>query len=228
MKERLIITRADDNVKEMTKMTHPILKRYAKKVNADFLVITDNVPAPMHHFRILQCYDLLKKYNRIMHLDGDILIHKNCPDLFDIVPYNKIGTLLEDIGSREVHRRILIKDIQDERGYVDWYTGYINTGVFVVSDIHKNIFNISNENLWSKFGQDDVELGYQIHKNKFEIFELPFKYNHMSMFSEDWNGNASRFESLILHYAGNAFYSFMTNTEEIKQDLALLRKFKSI
>jgi len=37
-----------------------------------------------------------------------------------------------------------------------------------------------------------------------KIYELSYKFNHMSMFSEKWNGRASRFDSYMLHYAGNA------------------------
>jgi len=44
--------------------------------------------------------------------------------------------------------------------------------------------------------------GYNIHKHNFTIQELPFQFNHMSMFSEEWNGSADPFESFIIHFAG--------------------------
>lgn len=225
MEKRLIVTRADERVSELTELTHPILKNYAKKCNADFMILSGNETPPMHHYRILKFYDLLDKYDRVMHLDSDIIIRDDCPNLFEVVPVDKIGSLLEDKGSRKDHRRMLIKAVQDDREDVGWTEGYINTGVFIVSKCHKEIFsNVDVNNLWMDFGQDDVELGYQIHKLGFEIYELPFQLNHMSMFSEKWHNKASRFDSYIIHYAGNGFFPFMKQAEQIRQDLALMKR----
>jgi len=223
MEKRLIVTRADDRVPYI-KYTHPIIKNYAKKCNADFMILDGNEEPPMHHFRILKFYDLLEKYDRVMHLDSDIIIKDNCPNIFEVVPREKVGTIYEDRGSRKTHRRMLIEDIQKEREDVEWKEGYINTGVFVVSKEHREIFNLDMNNVWLDFGQDDVELGYQIHKFGFEIHELSFQFNHMSMFSEPWNNKESRFGSYILHYAGNGFFPFLTQTEQIKQDLTLMKR----
>ena len=51
---------------------------------------------------------------------------------------------------------------------------------------------------------DIAHISYQIKNNNLDIFELDYTWNHMSMFSEPWNGSPSRFDSKIIHYAGNA------------------------
>ena len=98
--KRAIFTRADENIREMTDITHPILKRYAKKCDADFIISKeDDKYHP--HYRILQLYDLFKEYDRILCLDSDILILKSCPDIFNLVPVPQIASIYEDKGSRK-------------------------------------------------------------------------------------------------------------------------------
>jgi len=218
---KAIFTRADENIKEMTDITHPILKRYAKKCDADFIISKeDDKYHP--HYRILQLYDLFKEYDRILCLDSDILILKSCPDIFNLVPVHQIASIYEDKGSRKKDRRNRIWKIQNERKDVGWREGYINSGVILFSRMHRDIFK--KENLYLSLGYDDVLLGYRIHKNNYTIYELPYKFNHMSMFSEEWN-NASKFESCIIHYAGNGFYRQIDRTEQIRQDYLILKKY---
>ena len=198
-----IATRADENIKEMTDITHPVIEKYAKKCGADFIVLGDK-GEPHYHYRILQLYDLFEKYDRIISMDSDILIRDDCPDLFKIVPENMVGSVLEDKGSRMIDRRQRIQKIQMSFGNADWKTGYINTGVAVFSKEHRDIFK-ERKKLWFDYGYDDVYLGYWIHKLGFKISELPFQFNHMRCFSEDWNGNPDKFNSYIIHYAGGGF-----------------------
>ena len=123
-----------------------------------------------------------------------------------------------------LHRHERIRKVQNKFGDVGWTEGYINTGVFLVSKPHKKIFEKINGEYWTDRGYDDVHLGYQIHKNNFSIHELPYQFNHMTMFSEPWNGSPSRFDSYIIHYAGaGIFNSNMYNREQqIKNDRGVL------
>src|SRR5579872_7340493 len=102
--KKLVVSRADDNIKEMTNLTFPIIKQFCKKWNADFLVL-DHIPPVISddnrpHFRINKISELLNDYDRILNLDSDLLINKNCPDLFSVVLPDCIGTIYEDVGSR--------------------------------------------------------------------------------------------------------------------------------
>ena len=217
-----IVTRSDGRIKEMTDITHPILKRYAKKCGAEFKILSDS--KGLHpHYRILQLYELFKVYDRILCIDSDVLIMKSCPNIFKLVPIEKIGCIYEDKGSRQEDRRNRIAKIQREREDIGWETGYINTGVIVFSRLHRDIFK--NENLYLDLGYDDVLLGYKLNKQGYEIHELPFTFNHMSMHSEDWNKHASRFDSYIIHFAGRAFYPQIDRTEQIGSDFLILKKY---
>jgi len=226
----LITTRADSKITEMTEITHPILSSYAERCGADFKVLTKDSDCTVGHgrwhFKILQLNELLDDYDRIICIDSDILIKNSCPNLFDVVPYECVGTNLEDVGSRTSNRRARISAANRIFGDIGWTEGYINTGVFVVSKPHQNIFNKINggyaEDSVFEGGFDDVQLGYLIHKYEHCIHELPYQFNHMTMYSEEWNGNPDRFKSHIIHYAGAGIFDSHSRIDQIKKDREVL------
>jgi len=204
----LVATRADERMRKISDLTFPFINGFAKKWNADFMTLSKNADCDDElgrvHYRILDSFDLLKSYDRILHIDCDIVMNKNCPNIFNIVPYDEIGTVFEDRGIRQEDRWGRIADIQTAWGEIGWRRNYINTGVFLVSKLHAEIFKRFKGKLWIRYGYDDVHLGYQINRLGMKIYELSYRFNHMSMFSEKWNGRPSRLGSYMLHYAGNA------------------------
>lgn len=229
----LVTTRADHKIKEMTDLTHPQIKAYAEKLGADFLVLSSendfDHPDPKeklngkHAYRIFDQYDLFDEYDRILQVDSDMLISDDCPNIFEEVPYDSIGTVYEDKGSRRPHRHQCIYQIQTRFGDVGWREGYINTGFFVASKIHKDIFTKIEEKYYDGFGYDDAHLGYLIHKYNFKVHELHFKWNHMTMFSEPWAGSPNRFDSYVIHYAGaGIFDNCSTRLEQMQKDYKVL------
>lgn len=232
----LVVTRADSKVSEMTEITHPVLKDYAKRCGADFAVLTEDSDCTVGHgrwhFKIMQLGKLLDEYDRIICLDSDILIKNSCPNLFDEVPYECVGTNLEDKGTRAGERRRRISASNKIFGDIGWTESYINTGVFVVSKPHKIIFEKIDgqyaEHADFDGGFDDVHLGYLIHKNGIGIHELSYKFNHMTMYSEPWNGNPDRFDSHIIHYAGAGMFDAPSRIEQIKRDRKRLEEMNEL
>jgi lipopolysaccharide biosynthesis glycosyltransferase len=225
VEKRLIVTRADDNHKEISEITHPIITRYAEKCNSDFITISD--PKDVHpHYRILQIYSMFDEYDSILSLDTDTLILNRCPVIFDVVPSGMIGSIFEDKGTRQEDRKMRIRAVQKKSGNVVWSKGYINTGVALFPKECREIFKYENkDDLWDGLGYDDVWLGYMIHKLHFKVFELPFEYNFMSMFQEPWNNSMSRFHANIIHYAGNGFLPLKSRLDNIKEDYLILKKY---
>jgi lipopolysaccharide biosynthesis glycosyltransferase len=211
----LITTRADSTVNGWANLTHPIFKNYANKVGADFLILDEEFncePARagigdgLWHFRIMEHYNLHEEYDRIIQFDGDTLITPSCPNLFEHVPYDHIGTVYEDVGTRAPARRQWMQRAQQLFGPIGWNSGYINTGVFVTSRCHRDIFRPINGKFYTDHGTDDVHIGYQIKKHNFKVLPLSYRFNHMTMFSEPWNGSPDRFGSHIIHYAGRGVF----------------------
>jgi len=225
MSKNLIFTRANDNIKDMCAITHPVLKKYANRCEADFIVIDKDITGLHSHWRILNIYELFNKYDRIAGIDSDVLILKKCPDIFKTVAIDSFGSIFEDKGSRLQDRRDRIKKANIRYGDIGWKEGYINTGVFVMSKIHRNILEYTKDTLWNDLGYDDVYFGYRLRLFKYDIQELDYRWNHMSMFSEEWNNSPSRFDSYIIHYAGNGHVLSLDRTEQIIQDYNLLKRF---
>jgi len=227
MNKYLVATRSDEEVATYTQFTHPILQNYAEKVNADFKIL-HNIEDFHRHHRIFQLYDLLKDYERIIVMDSDILITKDCPNLFDFVDYNEIGTVYEDVGTRRNDRRNRIAKIQSQRIDVGWREGYINTGVFVCSNIHRDLFKVEDPSkLWLDLGYDDVELGYRLNKMQIEVQELSPNFNFMSLFT-NLSPNMTKSCANIIHYAGNGFNQWFSKSEQIKHDYLLMKKYNMV
>ena len=210
MEKRLITTRTDNGFNYINDLTHPSIKAYAEKCGADFKRL-DHITDCTHmegkwHYRILKNYDWFDEYDRILHLDSDIFILKSCPNIFEEVPYNKIGSIYEDVGSRKEHRRECMRDIQNKFGDIGWKEGYPQASVLLTSKCHRDIFQKIDGKYYEVWGHDCVHLGYQINKYKFSIHELNFKWNHVVMFTEPWNNNAFRFDSYVVHYAGSGVF----------------------
>jgi lipopolysaccharide biosynthesis glycosyltransferase len=206
----LLTTRADSGVQDWINLTHPIFEKYAKRVGADFIVLNHKSDCDhgdgKWHYRIMKHYDLHDEYDRILHFDTDIILKPDCPNLFEIVPYDSIGTILEDKGSRRGARHHTIREIQNKFGNVGWTEDYINTGTFLTSKCHRDIYQKINNEYWIGWGFDDAHLGYNINKLGYKVKELHYKYNHLTMFSEPWNNHANRFDSHVIHYAGVGIY----------------------
>lgn len=153
-----------------------------------------------------QIYELFEKYDRILRLDYDMLITPNCPNLFEIVPVDKIGGVFEDVGIARLDRINQMVIIQDCLGNLNWKSGYINAGVVVASKRHRAVFNITVDEINNIKKMENIVmpeqdyLNYMIKKLGFGVYELSYKFNHIKYFLP------SRFDSYIIHYAGSYVY----------------------
>ncbi|KAA3654899.1 MAG: glycosyltransferase family 8 protein [Calditrichaeota bacterium] len=229
MEKRLVATRCDTNIQEMTNLTHPVIKKFCKDWQADFVTLSGDFSFIMDYegwmsYRIFELNDYFDQYDRILSLDSDVVLSPQCPNLFDIVPKGKIGTIYEDVGSRKAMRHQSIRAVQSKWGDVGWQTGYTNSGVMVLDKTHQDMLQPVDGEYWLGWESDDIHLGYQIRKFGYDIFELPFQFNHMCMFSEPWNGSPNRFLSYIIHYAGAATFpgSEGSKVDKIKKDIDVL------
>ncbi len=191
---------------EMRNISHPIMKAYADKVGADFVVI-DEIKLRMKSLLLekWQMFDLLFKYGRILFLDTDILVAPNCPDMFEMVPSDKVAALVE---SDHIDCNQWITDIQGQLGDIGWRNQYLNSGVCVYSYIHKAIFDRTQPFV---VPGDQHTFNYRIKQNGFKVFPLPITFNHMELYKND------RFLSHVIHYAGSGFTDLPCNEEDAER-----------
>ena len=123
--------------------THRIMQRYGRRLGADFIRIDRHLRRHDHTlgYRLekLQIYELLGTYDRILFLDGDIVIRPDCPDLFAQTPRHTLGVSCEGRWyAREAVFR-MAADFYGVAGNVD-AAEWFNTGMMVVSREQRELF----------------------------------------------------------------------------------------
>ena len=77
---------------EILEMTLPLFKQYAHKCKADLNILTERKFSDWHiTYEKAQVFDSGREYFWNMVMDTDILIHPNCPNLFERVPDFLVG-----------------------------------------------------------------------------------------------------------------------------------------
>lgn len=84
---RAVVTVVDAALRDIYGVTKPRMADYAKKIGADLV----EIPAA-HGKHMLGVFD---KYERVIYLEPDVLVHPEAPNLFDVVPERELGMLNE-------------------------------------------------------------------------------------------------------------------------------------
>jgi len=201
-----------DKYQAMGQLTHPTFEAYAKKIGADFLVI-NKTDKSSPHWEKFQIYDLLVKYDRILFVDSDIIIRSDSPNLFDIVPKDSFG-VFDEAPFTPDRKYSLIKACEEyDIKLPNWKGQYYNTGVMVISRIHREIFKHPGKEIFNFYEQG--YLNAIIQKLDTKCFILPYKYNRMTCL--DVVTGEERFASYFIHYAGVPNVDFVLQL--IKKDL---------
>lgn len=198
-KENLILTISiGDYYKELSKHTLPSIKKYADKIGADFLNISEFNPAYItQKWNKFYIHELLNKYKRILYLDIDLIIREDAPSLFDIVPEDKLGMFNEGRYSSRFDYLEQASEYYNEP-IKKWDGKFYNSGVMVISRRHKSIFALPKGIDFVETDQPYINL--RIQNDKVAMFDIDFKFNRMDIL--DKFIGISRLDSYIVHYAG--------------------------
>ncbi len=102
MKKLLITLNIKDYDKEITQLTFPYMREYAKNINADFHIIKErkflDYPVMLEKFQI---HDISKDYDWIIYLDADCIINPKAKDLTTLVEKDRV--LVSDYISPDHH-----------------------------------------------------------------------------------------------------------------------------
>lgn len=112
IKKTIYTLNVDNYSSAITSLTYPLIEKYAKKIDAEFVVINErkfkNFPAC---YEKLQIFELGKENDWSIYIDSDVLIH---PDLFDFTVHLSKDTILHygnDLaGNRWKYDRNFLRD----------------------------------------------------------------------------------------------------------------------
>lgn len=229
MKKAIVTLCIGEDFQRMGQLTHPLMKEYAQKLKADFLVI--NYPIINNGdpgFEKFQLYTILKHYDRVIFLDTDIIVRKHCPNLFDIVPESDIGAFIESeyaLYTPDVNHQERIVGIQNALGHIMWNKDYFNSGVVVLNKRHRSIFDLEHGQIIDL--HDQTQLNYNVKKLGFWVHNIGIRLNKL-----DCINPGDRFEAFIIHYAGRGYTGVWNDAplkiERIRKDLEIIEKEESL
>lgn len=198
MPETAVVTITMGEHAKLAHLTHPTIKAYADKIGADFVVIKDRlISQTTPHWEKFQIYHMLSHYKRIIYLDTDIIVRDDCPNLFEVVPENKLGVFNEGpFTDRRGAMQLAAEQYQTKLD--DWDGVYFNSGVMVVSRQQRDIFVKPSEEIFNFYEQSYLNL--RAHKLRIELHKLNYNFNRMSCM--DSVTGMHRLASYIVHYAG--------------------------
>lgn len=204
MKDRVIVTSIiGDKYLEMWKHTGPTIEAYADKVGADIMTLQSNPHHLTPHWVKFALHEITKDmYTRALWLDSDIIVRPDAPDLFEMVPSDKLGVFNE---GKFTPRAVALYEAMHKYGVVltGWdRRSYYNTGVMVVSQEQRHLFNDPlNVNAQMTYGfGEQTYVNVRIIQRKTPVFELPYQCNRMSIM--DGITGVSRLSGYFVHYAG--------------------------
>ena len=217
MRLAIITIAIGEHYQRLSTLTHPTIQRYADRIGADFIAITEQkIFGITQHWEKFQLLDYLNDYDRILYIDTDVLIRKNCPNIFDIVPETHLGIYNEAPFipgcDYAIHRCAEACDAKEFK----WNGKYYNTGVMVLSRRHRLLLRKPENEIFKVYEQSYLNLVIQ--RMKPQIFEIDYKFNRMSCVDKV-NGK-NRFESYIIHYAG--VNCFLNGFGIIQNDLSMI------
>lgn len=207
-KENLIMTLCvGSEFEKIGKLTHPTIERYAERINADFLKITETSCSTPHWEKLVAVHALLNKYKRILYLDTDLIVRDDCPNLFDMVPEHQLG-MFNEAPFTDGRAYALTKASEDYKIRLkNWNGKYYNTGVMVISRPHKYLFVKPEKEISCFYEQSYLNLIFA--NENVPIFDLPYTVARMTCMDK-FTGE-ERHASYIIHYAG---YHYINNSLE--------------
>ena len=182
--------------KALGNITINTMIKYAHRIGADFININNQVVHPIinHDIRYekFQIYDLLGMYDRIMLVDYDAVITKNCPDMFRLVPENKIGIKISKSSIDKFKDRI-----EKQLGKIEWGVHYYNSGLIIVSSQQRELFNYrSAKVLTSGFLAEQNTITYRIYAHRTPIHFLTSQEHYIPRVDKEIEN------PFIIHWAG--------------------------
>jgi alpha-N-acetylglucosamine transferase len=204
----------------MRTLTFPKMVEYADRIGADFVAMNAGLGQRYlgnPYYEKLRVIDVLENYDRLIYIDGDIIVASDCPNLLDIVPADRMGAFIASRYSN-YHNQANI-EVQKTLGEIDWKREQrdpsifesFNAGVMVLSKQHLNELKqvLPAAEIWSRYDgpfdpralmTDQPVFNYIVQKFQIPITDLTYRFNHTNA----RGGSSDRFASHIIHYAGTS------------------------
>lgn len=200
--DNAIVVISSDN-KKLLNITSASHRKYAKRVGADYHLVTDNINPdwPMANKYLLNNYTNV--YDKTLYVDSDVFIRNNAPDIFKITPDDKISIHNEDYEVRcieygkhiqGVHNNIC-KNLDIEPGKAK----SLNCGVMVIPKSCSYLYTYPKSPISAFWCFDQHYLTITLNEHNCDYFEIGEKFN-WEYIRNDWHDKI--YEAYFIHLNG--------------------------
>ena len=181
-----------DDYEALSKVTIPLMQKYAKYVGADFKITeTTHLGIDRITYNNLNCFELLKSYDYVLFLDVDCLIARQTGrNIFEeysdcmmaIKPYrsDKISDAL--YGQR--HQVKKYANLSHNSTSI-FFEDYYNTGVFLLRQDAYDYRYIYND--WGYPLEDEIYLNHLIYYSNIQFRQLDSYFHYVYHIDDEWN-----------------------------------------
>ena len=204
-------------------------RHYAKRIGAELEIATElHYPIKFSHPKHaaspawtekLYINELLKKYDRVLYLDADVIVTPHARNIFEECPALDTVYMLDEgkltDRSPEINSAFNVFGKLNDWPVYNGHLSYYNAGIILVSK-ECPLFSKATINEM-QLGADDVRhydqtyFNYVIHKHGIKNQSLAPEFNRMDLFGKDSEYKNADF----IHYAGRG-YSKNGRRREIK------------
>lgn len=219
-----IVTMAFGPALDYSKYTLPIMGRYAKRIGADLCVIDQPYPNVHPCFAKFKLGEYLDRYERVIHLDADIMVMPSARNLFEWVADPVLGVQVQYCdAAQRLHDR---EDYAARQMFGNVFTSkflydYFCAGLMVLSQGHRSMFRVKYNTLtiWNKVltyhgskWPDQTVLNYLVYASRMGRYDLE-KSVHRFV-HEDY---PNRFRADFVHYGGPECKKYIATDAAIVQ-----------
>lgn len=192
MKKNVVVTLCyGKSFERLGKLTIQRMEEYAKKCDADFIIWNDAGNYSHVVFKKYDIYNLFKMgYDRVLFLDLDIIVKKDAENIFDIVPYDKIGMFNEtplnlawysihEVMNKYNKELVKLKRHKETINPTKWDKQYFNVGVIVASKCHMKFFEKPFVEIIDMFPEQGL-MNFDRMRLNIPFYDIGYKFNALS------------------------------------------------
>ncbi|MCX6701736.1 MAG: hypothetical protein NTX96_00885 [Candidatus Zambryskibacteria bacterium] len=198
MKKTIFTLNFDNYAPEITAITYPFIERYAKKIGAEFKIITKRVfPEYPLTYEKFQIYELGADNDWNYYIDSDCLVHPDFFDITEVLPEDTVLSFNADFAGGRFHYDEYFKRDGRNIGGNNFFTvaSYLTREIWeplkdiTLEEALKNIKIIENDKLgWRSDGWeiDDYVISRNIAKYGFKFKTFISLLNEIGRLGEEY------------------------------------------
>jgi len=190
---------------ELEPIFGPSHRRYAERIGADYLTLEhDGTPELYGKWQFAK---RLEQYERVCWLDGDIWVSDAAPDIFRVVPEDRVGAFNE-VENHGLHSLRAVWDQAFEQLGLsrECRQEYFNAGVMVVSRKHADLFRPPETILTCPWAE---QTHFNVRLRPEQAYRLDGKWNCMQR-----EGDA-RYAAYFVHYSDSTIAEKVARHDEV-------------